>query len=152
MADFATVTATTALDIACHAAQVGESGECDYVTYVQNITGGAGDDTLTGNDKSNVIKGGAGDDTIAGGTDGYDALYGDMGDDGIDNSLNVGIGSVLSGGTGTNTMTGGAGNNTLDNSQGGADSVLDCGTGDAEVVLLSGLEDLGNVTNCQIQL
>jgi Ca2+-binding RTX toxin-like protein len=149
-----TVTGTDPTTIACHnGAVVGETvaAECDYVLKVQNITGGAGKDTLSGDAGSNVIHGGPGDDTIVGGLGGSDALYGDMGDDGIDNSANLGSGSVLSGGTGMNNMKGGSGNNTLDDSQGALGSTLDCGSGDAEVALVSGLET-GGVTNCQTTL
>jgi len=42
--------------------------------------GGTGDDTLTGNTKSNVFVGGAGDDTFVG-NGGADVLYGGAGDD-----------------------------------------------------------------------
>jgi hypothetical protein len=48
-------------------------------------------------------------------------------------------------------MKGGSGNNTLDDSQGALGSTLDCGSGDAEVALVSGLET-GGVTNCQTTL
>jgi Ca2+-binding RTX toxin-like protein len=49
---------------------------------IQNVTGGAGNDALTGDSQANVLTGGAGDDTITGG----------MGNDTID------------GGAGTNTL------------------------------------------------
>jgi len=74
-----------------------------------------------------------------------------MGDDIIDNTYNTSTaGSVLSGGTGVNTITGGAGNNSIDDSQGAAGSVIDCGSGDAEVLLKSGKEL--SIIHCQIQV
>ena len=41
-------------------------------TYIENATGGSGDDTITGNFLNNMIKGGDGDDTIDGGDGGGD--------------------------------------------------------------------------------
>jgi len=157
LAALSTVTAdaTTGV-ISCNGAIVGEAGECDLVTAVQNLRGGAGDDNLYGDANPNVIWGGPGDDHIVGlfagsGPGGSDAFYGEMGDDTITNANNTSTGgSVLSGGTGVNTITGGAGNNSIDDSQGAAGSIIDCGSGDAEVALVSGNES--SVTHCQIQV
>jgi Ca2+-binding RTX toxin-like protein len=45
----------------------GESGETDIVgADIEDLTGGDGDDTLTGNDLNNQIRGGKGDDTLYG--------------------------------------------------------------------------------------
>ncbi|MDH3229386.1 MAG: LEPR-XLL domain-containing protein, partial [Alphaproteobacteria bacterium] len=49
---------------------------------IQNVTGGAGDDTLAGNAGANTLRGGLGADTLAVGA-GADNLYGDAGDDSI---------------------------------------------------------------------
>jgi Ca2+-binding RTX toxin-like protein len=55
------------LGLTATAANDGQSTETDDVTYsVENIIGGAGNDTLTGSDLANVITGGAGNDTIDG--------------------------------------------------------------------------------------
>lgn len=75
----------------------GQSTESDNVTYsVENITGGAGNDTLTGSDVANVITGGAGNDTI----------------DGVANAacpvLPATTGDVLSGGAGNDHFLMGA--------------------------------------------
>jgi len=157
LAALSTVTAdgTTGLPV-CNGATVGETGECDLVTKVQNLRGGAGNDALSGDANANVIWGGPGDDTITGllagpGAGGSDVFYGEMGDDTIDNSSNTSVsGSVISGGTGKNTITGGAGNNSIDDSLGAAGSTIDCGSGDAEVALVSGNES--SVNNCQMQV
>ena len=68
----------------------GEKGEKDTIAAdVEELIGGAGKDTLTGNAKANgiygqagndVIRGGAGDDTLVG-QGGHDKIYGDAGDD-----------------------------------------------------------------------
>ena len=63
----------------------------------EDVRGGAGDDTITGNDIDNAIVGGNGDDII-GGEGGTDHLVGGLGDDTID------------GGTGTDILIGGLGN------------------------------------------
>jgi hypothetical protein len=149
--------ATSKLPI-CGTATVGEAGECDFVTKVQNLRGGAGDDTLSGDANANVIWGGAGDDLItallvapATGilSGGSDAFYGEMGDDTINSANNTSTGgSVLSGGAGKNTITGTAGNDSIDNSQGAAGSVIDCGPGDADVVLISKYKE--SPSHCEI--
>ena len=51
-------------------------------TYIENATGGSGDDTITGNFLNNTITGGDGDDTIDGGDGGGDGGGGDGGDGG----------------------------------------------------------------------
>ncbi|MBX9751230.1 MAG: DUF4347 domain-containing protein, partial [Roseococcus sp.] len=68
----------------------GLSGGTDSVTTVENVTGGAGNDRLTGDSNANLLTGGAGNDTISGGA-GHDTLVGGAGNDSI------------SGGDGTDT-------------------------------------------------
>lgn len=65
----------------------GEASEGDNVINVEQLIGGAGDDTLTGAAGADYLEGGAGDDTLAGGS----------GDD------------LLAGGSGTDVFDGGAG-------------------------------------------
>ncbi len=48
------------------------------VTSIENIVGGSGNDSLTGNDKNNVLDGGAGDDILSG-LGGDDTLYAGLG-------------------------------------------------------------------------
>ena len=55
-------------------------------TSIENLLGGSGNDTLTGNTLANVLAGGAGNDTLAGGSGK----------------------NILIGGTGTDTLTGGS--------------------------------------------
>jgi Ca2+-binding RTX toxin-like protein len=91
----------------------GEALERDKVMLdVENVTGGAGDDTLTGSAADNVLDGGAGDDTISGGAGddtlrggaGDDVLHGDAGNDRFDEALD----------TGDDTLVGGPGFDTAD--------------------------------------
>ncbi len=76
--------------------------------YPNNISAGAGDDT---------VYGGAGNDTIAGGT-GTDTIYGEDGDDKVDAQVAGSIGTettddVIYGGDGVDTLWGNAGANTI---------------------------------------
>lgn len=70
------------------------------LTGIENVTGGAGNDSITGNDGANDLDGGAGADTLNGG-DGNDNLSGGAGAD------------ILIGGLGDDVMNGNAGNDTF---------------------------------------
>jgi Ca2+-binding RTX toxin-like protein len=75
----------------------------DTIYNIENLTGGAGNDTLRGNTSKNTLKGGAGNDTLYV-SEGGDRLFGEAGDDtfifenGIDGS-----GAVIDGGTTSQT-------------------------------------------------
>lgn len=73
-----------------------------FNTWIENAIGGSGDDTITGNSRSNEITGGAGDDTIDGG-DGNDiAIFsGNKADYTISGSGTI----TVSGADGTDTLT-----------------------------------------------
>jgi len=99
--------ASTAAKVTTFDASAVTAGSVTYTTLNTTIgtditiKGGAGDDTLTGDDDTNdTIHGGAGDDVITAGN-GTNVLAGDAGDD------------SLTGGTGSDTMDGGAGADTL---------------------------------------
>ncbi|MCA3015309.1 MAG: hypothetical protein INH41_23220, partial [Myxococcaceae bacterium] len=68
----------------------GVSGEDDSIAACENIVGGSGDDTLTGNELDNAITGRGGNDTLSGGAGAdtflqfFSGLSGDDGDDVID--------------------------------------------------------------------
>ncbi|HEY3015385.1 MAG TPA: hypothetical protein VGJ41_09775, partial [Nocardioides sp.] len=85
-------TAAVTVDIDDGFGDDGEAGEGDTVrTDIEAVTGGAGNDRLTGSDAFNNLFGEGGDDTIFGlgsgdwihGGGGTDSLYGGGGDDGI---------------------------------------------------------------------
>ena len=88
----------------------GVAGENDNInTDVENITGGAGNDTITGNSVANTILGGLGNDSLDGGL-GNDSLDGGLGND----SLNGQNGAdVLVGGSGNDVLAGGIGDDSL---------------------------------------
>lgn len=79
------------------------------------LDGGEGDDDLSGGTGFDILSGGQGDDVLSGGSD-RDSLYGEDGND----ALNGGTGDdLLSGGAGQDTLSGSSGDDTL---SGGADN------------------------------
>lgn len=74
-------TVTVTLDSG--AADDGESGEGDDIVTVENVLGGTGDDSLTGNAGNNFLYGGPGDDDLYG-LSGNDLLEGGAGGDTLD--------------------------------------------------------------------
>jgi len=100
-------TARVVVDLAGSTANDGEAGEHDTVgPDVENVIGGSGDDTLTGNASPNVIDGGPGSDKLIG-LDGDDTLRGGNGDD------------FLYGGNGADTLDGSFGTDLCDLGAGG---------------------------------
>ncbi len=79
----------------------GAVGENDLIAGAENLTGGSGDDTLTGDGAANRLDGGAGGDLLWG-VGGADTVSGGTGDD------------VLSGGDGVDLLNGGTGLNVCD--------------------------------------
>jgi Ca2+-binding RTX toxin-like protein len=89
----------------------GESGENDDVTWtVEDVTGGSGNDALTGNGLGNVLRGGAGNDLLNGGPGGtctadVDRLFGDAGDDTFEMNAANDCGDEVTGGDGKDLVT-----------------------------------------------
>lgn len=116
-------------------------GDTDTLISIENVIGGAKDDSITGSDASNWLSGGDGDDLLQG-VGGDDDLLGGDGDDRIeggkgDDTLSGGKGAdeldggadddVIRGGADNDRLMGGAGNDTLQGDA-GADT-LDGGKG-----------------------
>ncbi|MFM7278581.1 MAG: calcium-binding protein [Microcystis aeruginosa] len=76
---------------------------------IENLFGGAGDDSLTGDNSANLLDGGTDNDTLNGGQ-GNDTLIGGDGNDTLDGGQGN---DSLIGGAGTDSLNGGAGNDTL---------------------------------------
>jgi serralysin len=95
----------------------------DLLKNIENVTGSAHHDRLSGNDLANVLTGLEGNDTLEGdkgddtlfGNAGNDDLHGDHGDD------------ILHGGAGRDTLSGGQGDDLLNG--GAGDDVLSGGSG-----------------------
>jgi Ca2+-binding RTX toxin-like protein len=149
VADYSSRTSDVTVDLD-GAADDGEAGERDNVRPdVEDVTGGSGDDRLTGDGGANVLSGGGGDDTLDG-RGGPDTLSGGPGTDTADYSsrslpvaVTIGAGSddgeagegddVLGdvenakGGSGADRLVGDGGQNQL--SGNGGDDVLTGGGG-----------------------
>ncbi len=124
----------TAIQITNGAATLSYSATGLNLTADDTIDGGAGQDTIYGQEGDDSISGGAdddqlygeeGNDTIDGGL-GADHIYGGLGDD----SIVGGDGDdTLDGGAGNDLLTGGLGND-LFTVGGGNDTITDFGTGE----------------------
>lgn len=121
------------------------TGETDtYSTYVSQLIGGAGDDTITagdsatnleGDDGNDILNGGAGNDTLTGGP-GMDVIHGGAGDDTININIdNGGVDDLVAG----ETYDGGTGNDTIVLSTFGGSDVT---TADFSSVTITSVENL----------
>ena len=101
------------------------------------LNGGAGNDTLLGNDVGDVLNGNAGNDSLVGGSgndtliggDGNDTLIGHAGDDSLDGGAGA---DIAVGGLGNDTVLGGSGRDLLIGGY-GRDSVS--GGNDQDIVI-----------------
>ena len=123
-----------------------------YVSTIENVTGGFGNDVLTGDTRANILTGGAGGDTLRGEADtvtemggddtlnggaGADMLYGGPGNDTLnggddnDETMQGGPGNdTLDGGKGTDTLNGGAGKDTFIINRKDVDTIADFEAGE----------------------
>ncbi len=101
------------------------------------IDGGAGRDTLAGDDGIDRIEGGIGNDEVSGGA-GRDGLVGDAGNDTLDGGADDDF--ALAGGDGNDTVFGRGGDDTLDGDAGN-DTLLG-GVGDDTLFGLDGNDDM----------
>ncbi|WP_417518115.1 beta strand repeat-containing protein [Minwuia sp.] len=97
--DFGNFGGAVTVDLAGGTANSAATGT-DQISGFEDVRGGAGADSLTGDAQNNGILGGAGADTISGGA-GNDTLLGDAGND------------VIDGGAGDDSLLGDAGNDTV---------------------------------------
>jgi serralysin len=127
----------------------------NLASIIENATGGAGDDSISGNQVANVLIGNAGSDTLSG-LDGNDDLQGGDGDDtlkgggGADSLVAANGDDTLKGGGGGDALNGGAGIDTADYAFSTAVVVnLSTGTGaggDANGDSLTGIENVSGTT------
>uniref|UniRef100_UPI00247A245A Calx-beta domain-containing protein n=1 Tax=Methylobacterium segetis TaxID=2488750 RepID=UPI00247A245A len=79
-ASYASATTAVNVSLAITAAQNTGGAGSDTLTSIENLIGGAGNDTLTGNGGANTLTGGGGNDILIGGA-GNDTADGGAGDD-----------------------------------------------------------------------
>jgi len=92
--------------LATMAGRIVKSSVPGVAAALENAFGGSGNDSLTGNEASNLLRGNDGNDTLTG-NGGNDILLGGLGND------------VLKGISGLNLLFGGAGSDVLDGGSGG---------------------------------
>jgi VCBS repeat-containing protein len=114
------------------------------VVNVENVTGGDGNDSLTGNGNANVLSGGAGNDAING-NGGVDTLSGGTGDDTFTYDLATGGQATVDGGADTDTQTvnGTASTETF--------NINPTASGDLGVYIHSGASDPATDANAQVR-
>jgi Ca2+-binding RTX toxin-like protein len=102
--DYSAFSTAVSVNLAAHAA-TGLAG----FDGIQNVTGGAGNDSLVGDARNNLLNGGSGNDTLTGGN-GNDILLGGSGND----VLSAGPARcLLVGGTGSDSLYGGSADDIL---------------------------------------
>ncbi len=111
----ASVTANLTIDMVTGTLSGAGIGTDRFVNF-ENVTGGSGNDIISGDNNANVLNGGAGNDTLNG-LGGNDTLNGGAGDD------------RLFGGDGVDQLTGGSGNDYLDGGTDSGDNSLSGGLG-----------------------
>jgi len=160
LADYSARTAAVSLTLD-GVANDGEAGEQDSLD-VEDLRGGAGDDTLIGDDEENYLDGGRGADVMRGGA-GFDFvdyfdrtsavtvdLDGEQPDDGEANERDT-VGPDVEGvigGSGDDVITGSAGDHSLYGGDGddrivdtGGEDLLDGGDGDDVLLAADGAAD-----------
>ena len=114
----------------------GGDAEGDVLISIENVSGGSGDDQITGNTANNQLLGQNGNDTLDGGA-GNDVLNTSAGDDTLIGGAGI---DLLNAGTGDDEVMGGDGNDTLDGSFG--NDMLNGGSGNDVLVGGAGDDDL----------
>ncbi len=131
-ADYSADSAGVVANIALGTATGSATGN-DTLAAIENLTGGSGNDTLTGDGAVNSLIGGAGNDALDGGA-GNDSLLGGAGND------------TLAGGTGNDSLDGGADTDTADYSSDAAGVTVNLQAGTA-TGSTSGNDTLANIEN-----
>jgi Ca2+-binding RTX toxin-like protein len=112
----------------------GAPGENDSLLSIEAVSGGAGNDVLSGDDGPNTLNGNGGNDSIAG-LDGPDVLHGGEGRD------------IVSGDLGSDALFGDGGDDSLLAFDNIADT-LDCGDGGDDDAQIDGLD---HADNCEFR-
>jgi Ca2+-binding RTX toxin-like protein len=152
---YADAGAGVTVDLSVATSQDTGGADEDTLAAIENATGSAHDDTITGDSVVNLLTGGDGNDTLSG-AGGDDTLNGGAGDDTINGGADKDPGD---GGDGKDTVNGDAGDDTLaggvgdDKVEGGADNDgLTGGDGDdAALYTSAGAAVTVDLTNASAQ-
>jgi len=131
---------TTTLD-----ANIGIAFNC----IIENAFGGAGSDTMVGNDAANLLRGGGGGDTISGGA-GNDVIEGGAGND-TENGGNGGDMFRAGADAGNDSFNGGAGTDTVSFAAAKAAVTVDLGAGTAKGTAAGDAAGTGSDTLASIE-
>jgi Ca2+-binding RTX toxin-like protein len=101
----------------------------DTIRNIENVSGGSGNDELTGDGLANLLNGGGGNDALKGGGGG-DTLDGDLGND------------TLDGGTGHDTLDGGSGIDVASYASSGAGVTVNLAVSGAQNTVGAGVDSL----------
>jgi Ca2+-binding RTX toxin-like protein len=118
VADYSDAAGAVNVSLAGGSANPDGDGGKDTLVNIEDVTGGAGNDTLVGNGGNNVLIGNDGNDTITGG-DGNDDIRGNAGTDtleggnGNDMINGGGDNDTIGGGNDNDTILGGSGNDVI---------------------------------------
>jgi Ca2+-binding RTX toxin-like protein len=108
-ADYSEATSGMSIDLTrITSAAFGGGQGSDTLIDIENITGGAHNDTIVGSTSNNTLRGGEGDDTLEGGS-GADTF---TGNDASNRLVGNGGNDTLRGGKGNDTLDGGSGQDT----------------------------------------
>jgi len=118
-------TANMTVNLGVTIAQTVTGLELDTISNVENVRGGSGNDTLTGNASANILVGGLGNDTLSG----------------------AGGNDTLKGGAGNDVMDGGAGTDTVDYSEMTANLSVSLAVTTAQAVATGKTDTITNVEN-----
>jgi len=120
---------------------LGGDAQGDTLATIENVTGSASGDTLTGDGGVNVLDGGDGDDTLAG-LGGADSLVGGAGNDTADYSVSAaGVRVDLNAGTGIGGDANGDTLSNIENAKGSTSADTLTGTGSTNTLIGNGGAD-----------
>ena len=102
-ADFSDKTTALTITLNSSSTSIRIGNETDTLVSIENLIGGSGNDTITGDASTNILNGGSGNDTLSGGG-GDDQLIGGSGNDTYIISGYVSVQMVESSNQGTDTV------------------------------------------------
>jgi len=151
-ASYTSATAGVTVSLLLTTAQNTGGAGIDTLLDIENLTGSALNDVLTGNGEANSIRAGGGDDTVAAG-DGADTLFGWTGNDTLlgesgDDTINASDGDdTLDGGDGNDVLNGGNGIDTASYASATAGVTVSLLLTTAQNTVGAGIDTLAEIEN-----